>query len=59
MEECRNNKSDLFYCFVDFRRAFDIFPRTKIWKRLEEIMIPLELMVVVTRLYEKAIVERN
>ena len=31
-EECRNNKSNLFCCFVDFRKAFDTVPRNNLWK---------------------------
>ena len=33
-EECRNNKSDLFCCFVDFRKSFDTIPRNNMWNRL-------------------------
>lgn len=34
-EECSNSKLNLFCCFVDFRKSFDIVPRDKLWKRLE------------------------
>lgn len=54
-KEFHNNKNNNFCCFVGFRRVFDTIPRTKIWNRLEEIMVPLELRVVVTRLYENDI----
>lgn len=55
-EECCHNKIDLFYCFVDFRFFFfDIILRKRLWKRLEEITVPLELRIVVTRLYENVI----
>ena len=33
-EECRNNNFDLFCCFVDFRKYFDIVPRNNPWYRL-------------------------
>lgn len=55
VEECRNNKTNLFCCFVDFRKAFDTIHKTMPRKRLEEIMVPLELRVVVTRVYENVI----
>ena len=29
-EECCNNKSDLFCCFVDFRKSFDTMPRNNL-----------------------------
>ena len=52
-EECRNNKSSLFCCFVDFRKAFDTVPRNNLWNRLEELKVHFELRVVVIRLYTK------
>lgn len=30
-EECCDHKSDLFCCFVDFRKAFDTVPRNNLW----------------------------
>jgi hypothetical protein len=35
-EECHNNKTDLLCCLVEFRKYFDIVPRTTFgigWKR--------------------------
>ena len=49
-EECCSNKSDLFCCFVDFRKSFDTMPRNNMWKRLEELKVPFELRVVMIRL---------
>jgi len=54
-EEYHNNKIDMFYCFFYFRKTFDIIPKTKLWKRLEEIMVLLEFRVVVRRLYKNVI----
>jgi len=28
-DECRNNKIDLFFYFIDFRKSFDIILKTK------------------------------
>ena len=50
-EACRNNKSDLLCCFVDFRKDFDILPRNNLWNTLEK----LEVRVIAIRLYEKLI----
>ena len=55
VEESRKNKSDLFCCFVDFRKAFDTVPRSNPWNRLEELKVPFELRVVAIRLYKKFI----
>jgi hypothetical protein len=53
-KEYCNNKIDLL-CFVDFRKAFDIVPRTNFWNRLEEIKDPLELSIIAIRLYKNII----
>jgi hypothetical protein len=41
-EEFCNTKTNLFCCFVDFRKSFDMVPRKKLWNRLEEIKVTLE-----------------
>ena len=51
----RNTKTNLFCCFVDFRKDFDMVPRKNLWNRLEEIKVPLELRVVAIRMYENVI----
>ena len=55
VEECHNNKSGLFCCFVDFRKSFDTMPRNNLWNRLEELKAPFELRADAIRLYEKFI----
>jgi hypothetical protein len=34
VEEFRNTKTNLFCCFIEFRKAFDIVPRKNLWDRL-------------------------
>jgi hypothetical protein len=55
VEQFRNTKTNLFSCFVDFRKDFDMIPRKNLWNRLEEKNVPFELRVVVIRLYENVI----
>jgi len=55
VEECCNDKSNLFCCFVDFRKAFDMVPKNNLWNRLEELNVPYELRVSTIRLYENVI----
>ena len=55
VEECRNNKSDLFCCFVDFIKTSDTMLINNLWNRLEELKVPFELRVVTIKLYEKVI----
>jgi hypothetical protein len=54
-EEFHNTKTNIFCCFVDFRKSFDTVPRKNLWDRLEEIKVPFELRVVAIRLYENVI----
>jgi hypothetical protein len=55
VEEFCNTKTNLFCCFVDFRKAFDMVPRKNLWNRLEEIKVSFKLKVVAIRLYENVI----
>ena len=42
-EECRNNKFNLFCCFLDFREYFDTVPIKKLWNILKELKVPIDL----------------
>ena len=35
LEECRNDKANIFCFFVDFRKDFDTGPRNNLWNRLD------------------------
>jgi hypothetical protein len=50
VEEFCNTKTNLFCCFVDFRKDFDMVPRKNLWNNLEEIKVSLELMVAAIRM---------
>ena len=52
VEECHNDKSNLFCFFVDFRKVFDVVPRNNLWNRLEELKVSFELRAAAIRLYE-------
>jgi hypothetical protein len=52
-----NTETNLFCCFVDFRKSFDLVPRKNLWNRLEEIKVPLELRVDAIRMYENVILK--
>ena len=54
-DEFLNTKTNLFCCFVDFRKDFDMVPRKNLWNRLEEIKVPLELRDTTIRMYENII----
>ena len=55
VEERRNDKSNLFCFFVDFRKVFDTVPRNNLWNRLEELKVPFELRFITIRLYKNVI----
>ena len=55
VEECHNDKSNLFCCFVDFRKDFDIVRRNNLCNILEELKVHFKLRDVAIRLYENVI----
>ena len=61
MEECHNDKFNLFCFFVDFIKAFDTVPRNNLWNRLEELRVPFEFRAATIWLYENviAMLKRN
>ena len=50
-EEYHNNNSDLFCCFMDFRKSFDTVPRNNPWNVLEEPKVPFELRAATIKFY--------
>ena len=52
VEEFFSNKIDLSCGFSDFRKAFSAIPRKESWKRLEELIFPMEFKYFMERLYE-------
>lgn len=54
-KECHNNKVGLVCFFLDFRKVFDTIPWDKLWKIIDEIMIPTEFKIIVIYLYEMVV----
>jgi hypothetical protein len=54
-EEFHNTKTNLFCCFVDVRKSFDMVHRKNLWNWLEEIKVPLELRSTTIRMYVNVI----
>ena len=52
IEKVWEKNEEVFCCFVDFKKAFDMVPTDKIWCRMEELEVPKHLRAVVHRLYE-------
>ena len=57
MEESRLGGKDLYCCFVDFKKAFDMAPCKNLWRQMEELEVPSKCMLVISRIYEKVIVK--
>ena len=55
VEECRNDKTNLFCFFVEFRKDFYTIPRNNLWNRLEYLKVPFNLRAFAIRLYENVI----
>ena len=45
----------LFYCFVDFKKAFDLVARGNLWRRMKNLHVPSEYTHAVSRIYQKVI----
>jgi hypothetical protein len=54
-EEFHNTKTNIFCCFADFRKTFDMVPRKNLWNRLEYIKVSLALRFATIRMYENII----
>jgi hypothetical protein len=53
IEKVWEKKEEVLCFFVDFKKAFDMVPRDKLWHIMEEIGVPLHLKAIVHRLYEE------
>ncbi len=53
IEKFWEKKEEVFCCFVDFRKAFDMVPRDKLFHRMEELGVPKHLRAILHRLYEE------
>ena len=40
MEKAREFQKNIYFCFIDYAKAFDCVDHNKLWKILEEIGIP-------------------
>ena len=40
MEKAREFQKDIYFCFIDYAKAFDCVDHNKLWKILREMGIP-------------------
>ena len=51
MEKAREFQKNIYFCFIDFAKAFDCVDHNKLWKILKEMGIPEQLICLLRNLY--------
>ena len=51
MEKAREFQKNIYFCFIDYAKAFDCVDHSKLWKTLKEIGIPYHLTCLLKNLY--------
>ena len=51
MEKAREFQKNIYFCFIDYAKAFDYMDHNKLWKILREIGIPDHLTCLLRNLY--------
>ena len=52
IEKAREFQKNIFFCFIDYAKAFNCVDHNKLWKILKEMGIPNHLTCLVRNLYE-------
>ena len=51
IEKAREFQKNIFFCFIDYAKAFDCVDHNKLWKTLQEMGIPDHLICLLRNLY--------
>ena len=51
MEKVRELQKNIYFCFIDYAKAFDCVDHNKLWKILKEMGIPDHLTCLLRNLY--------
>ena len=51
MEKAREFQKNMYFCFIDYAKAFDCVDHKKLWKILKEMWIPDHLTCLLRNLY--------
>ena len=51
MEKAREFQKNIYFCFIDYAKAFDYVHHNKLWKILKEMGIPDHLVGLLRNLY--------
>ena len=52
IEKAREFQKNIYFCFIDYAKAFDYVDYNKVWKILKEMGIPNQLAHLLRPLYE-------
>ena len=51
MEDAKESQKSIYFCFIDYAKAFDCVDHNKLWKILKEMGIPNHLTCLLRNLY--------
>ena len=51
VEKAREFQKNMYFCFIDYTKAFDCVDHNKLWKILQEVGIPDHLTCLLRNLY--------
>ena len=51
MEKAGYFQKNIYFCFIDYTKAFDCVDHNKLWKILKEVRIPVHLIFPLRNLY--------
>ena len=51
MEKAREFQKSIYFCFIDYAKAFDCVDHNKLWKILKEMRIPHHLTCLLRNLF--------
>ena len=51
IDKAREFQKDIYFCFIDYAKAFDCVDHNKLWKILKEMRIPDHLKCLLRNLY--------
>ena len=51
IEKAREFQKNIYFCFIDYAKAFDCVDHNKLWKILQEMKIPAHLTCLLKSLY--------
>ena len=52
IEKARECQKNIYFCFIDYAKAFDYVDHNKLWKILQEMGIPDHITCLLRNLYE-------